>query len=117
MIALPTEMIVASVIFFVTFGVFSGMLYSMIRLAFFKANQLILKIRKKASSGDKSHDLLLNFFDGLYVFAVGLIYVIASYVLVDGVFEINSVIILFVGMLVGKGIFDFILRKLTKTSH
>ena len=106
MITLQSELILRSLIFAVIFGILCGSVYSMLRSVFCLAESLVLKRDKKKNGSREQYGILLNLFDGCYVFIVGIIYIVFAYVLVDGVIEIYSSIMLLVGVLVGKRVSD-----------
>lgn len=106
MITLPSDMILASVIFAVAFGIGCGFLYTFIHLLFKMLCRLVKRTFKDKVYINIQRSFLLNAFDFLFVFFFGTVYLTFAYVLVDGVLELYSIIMLFMGFLVSKRLFD-----------
>ena len=117
MITLHSDMILASVIFTSVFGVLSGGVYSLMRHLFWCACKMLTRILRAKKDSKKRYDVPLNFFDGCFVFAVGFVYMLSSYALVDGVLEIYSAVTLVIGIFVGKRALDGILFNVMKTEY
>lgn len=106
MISLPSNIILVSVFFSLVFGSICGFIYTLIRFVFSILYRLAKNISKCRIELKSQRNLIINIFDFLFFFSVGIVHLIFAYVLVDGVFEIYSLIMLFVGFVVSKGIFN-----------
>ena len=114
MIALHSDMILTSVIFTSVLGVLSGGAYSLLRHLLWRIRKVFVRILGVKNNSERRHSILLNLFDGFFVFTVGLVYMLSSYTLVDGVLEIYSIIALLIGIVAGKRALDGILLNTMK---
>ena len=117
MITLHSDMILTSVIFTSVFGVLSGGAYSLLRHLLWRIRKVFVRILGVKNNSERRHSILLNLFDGFFVFTVGLVYTLSSYTLVDGVLEIYSAVTLVIGIFVGKRALDGILFNVMKIEY
>ena len=85
-------MILKSVAVSSLFGVVFGVVHSFFRVASILIISLLKKVFRLQSTGSKRSLFFENFFDCIFVIVVGITYIVLSYILLDGVFDIYSII-------------------------
>ncbi len=111
MITLPSGMILFSLLFSIAFGGLSGFTHIFVWRVFSILFKVVKKNEKKPYHLKLQHDLIFNIFDFLYVFFVGMVYITFNYVLIDGVFELYSFVMLIMSFICGERIFSFIFKN------
>ena len=104
-----------SVVFSLLFGVTFGVVYSFFKVAFTLIISLFRKAFRLQSTGSKRSLLFENFFDCIFVIVAGTTYIVLSYILLDGVFDIYSILSLTATFLLTTKVFASILRTKLET--
>lgn len=108
-------MILRSVAVSVLFGFVFGILYSLFKVASVLIIYLLRKALRLPSIRVKRSTLFQNFFDCTFVVVIGISYIVLSYILLDGVFDIYSIISLVASFLLTTKVFASILRTKLET--
>ena len=99
MISVSSEMIFKLIVLSVAFGGISAIFYRGVSCATLLLAKALSRRKSPAESTGMKPSLFRQAFDFLFAFAVGISYLLISYVCVDGELEIYSIIALFVSFL------------------
>lgn len=112
MISVSSEMIFKLIVLSVAFGVISAIFYRGVSCATLLLAKAFCRRKSPSESTGMKPPLFRQAFDFLFAFAVGISYLLISYVCVDGELEIYSVIALFVSfLLTNKAILSIVAPK------
>lgn len=112
MITASTEIILRAVVFSFAFGVLSSSLYCVLNSIFRAAGRFIKAKRTSCKKSSDRAGLIHNLIDYLFLTACAGIYIIATYVLSDGILNVYSVFALLLGIICAKCFFDSFFRTL-----
>lgn len=102
MISISFEMVFSAVLFSSFAGAVFGALYSLFASLYLAISKQIERRFKKQLNERKNDSIFKNLVDCFFALLVGLSYIILSYIFLDGVFEIYSLLSLIVTFLVSK---------------
>ena len=105
MISTSSEMILNSVVFSFFFGILCSLFHTLIQRLSELFLRVIRALRKKDTNSYRDSRSVLNVLDFFFTILVGCVYILFTYVLLDGVFDYYSLIMLFLTFIVGKRLF------------
>ena len=91
MISIPFEMILRATLFSCAFGALSGAVYSVFTCLINSCSSACLRRRNRTDKGRIEFDVIRNTVDFFFGLLVGVVYILSSYALLDGSFQIYPI--------------------------